>query len=480
MRTTLFISSVQKELQAERRAIAAFVRGDALLRRYFDVFLFEDLPAADRRADEVYLDEVDRCGVYVGLFADEYGPEDADGLSATEREFNRATHQGKPRLIFVKGSDDKERHPKMLKLIRRASRQLIRRRFADIPDLTAQLYASLVQHLEEDGLLRTVPFDAAAARGASLEDISEEKLRWFLATARRERHYILKEKTPLPNALAHLNLLHDGKPTHAAILLFGHNPQRFVFSAEIKCLHFHGTEVRKPIPSYHIYKGTVFDLVDQAVDFVMSKLARSVGTREDGPQAPVEYELPREAVMEAIVNAVAHRDYDSNAAVQVMLFADRLEVWNPGELPPGLTPEQLGLPHPSIPRNPLICEPMFLAHYVEKAGSGTLDMIARCQQAGLPAPDFEQRAGQFVTTIWRHWLTGPVLATLGLNERQKKAVAYVKVERRITNAVYQRLTGAIRRTALRDLDDLVRKGVLEPRGVKRGAHYVLAAQMGQK
>jgi len=69
--------------------------------------------------------------------------------------------------------------------------------------------------------------------------------------------------------------------------------------------------------------------MNQAVDFVMSKVDRTVGTRAQGPQAPVEYELPRDAVAEAIVNAVAHRDYTSNASVQVMLFADRLEVWNP-------------------------------------------------------------------------------------------------------------------------------------------------------
>ncbi len=111
--------------------------------------------------------------------------------------------------------------------------------------------------------------------------------------------------------------------------------------------------------------------------------------------------MPREAVAEAIVNAVAHRDYTSNASVQVMLFTDRLEVWNPGELPPGLTIDQLWVPHASIPHNPLIAEPLFLAHYAEKAGSGILDMIARCQETGLPAPQFRQGGGQFVQTLWR-------------------------------------------------------------------------------
>ena len=78
---SLFVSSVQKELEAERRALKDFVESDPLLRRYLTAFLFEDLPASDRRADEVYLDEVDRCSVYVALFGKEYGFEDADGVS---------------------------------------------------------------------------------------------------------------------------------------------------------------------------------------------------------------------------------------------------------------------------------------------------------------------------------------------------------------------------------------------------------------
>ena len=92
MRTLrLFISSVQKEFAAERAALEAYLRGDPLLRRFFEPFVFEEVPAADRRADEVYLDEVQRCDVYVGLFGHEYGFEDAEGVSPTEREFDVAT-----------------------------------------------------------------------------------------------------------------------------------------------------------------------------------------------------------------------------------------------------------------------------------------------------------------------------------------------------------------------------------------------------
>lgn len=398
---TIFVSSVQKELADERRAVKDFVESDPLLRRFFKIFLFEELPAADRRADSVYLEEVDRSALYVGLFGDAYGFEDAGGVSPTEREFDRATARGKPRLIFVKGSDDGARHAKMAALVRKAGDQLIRRRFGSTPDLTASLYASLVDHLERIGALRTRPFDASAATDANLGDVAEEKLRRFLARARDERRFAVAGDATALDALQHLNLLDHGRPSNAAILLFGRAPQRFLPSSEVKCMHFHGTKVQKPIPSYQIYKGTLFELVDQAVDFALSKLARRVGTRDQATQAPVEYEIPREAVAEAIVNAVAHRDYASAASVQVMLFADRLEVWNPGELPRPLTPALLRGPHPSIPRSPLLAEALFLARYIEKAGTGTLDMIARLKSRGLPEPEFVQEGGMFVQRLHR-------------------------------------------------------------------------------
>ncbi len=81
-----------------------------------------------------------------------------------------------------------------------------------------------------------------------------------------------------------------------------------------------------------------------------------------------------------------------------------------------------------------------------------------------------------MTTVWRDWLTAGVLAGLGLSARQMKAIAHAKVQGRITNLEYQDVTGVIRKTAARDLDSLVAKGVLIRVGAKRGAYYVLAGR----
>ncbi len=157
-----------------------------------------------------------------------------------------------------------------------------------------------------------------------------------------------------------------------------------------------------------------------------------------------------------------------------MLFADRLEVWNPGELPPSLTPELLRQPHASIPRNPLIAEPLYLVRYIEKAGTGTLDMIACCREASLPEPDFEQRAGQWVVTLWRDWLTWEILTEFNLNDRQLQAVTHVKRTGKIINSEYQQLMSVAKRTAHRDLSDLVEKGLFIKVGTRgKGTFYKL-------
>ncbi len=262
-RFAIFVSSVQKEFAEERRAMKDYILNDPLFRLFVsDVFLFEDIPAQDQRSDMVYLNKIDQCDIYIGLFGNDYGHEDAEGISPTEREFERATAQSKYRLIFIKGQKNTSRHPKMRALIRKAGNQLIRRRFDATTELISALYASLIDFLEQNGLLPVTPFDASSQPKASLRNISKDKVAWFLNRAREERNFPLKSQTAPKVLLEHLNLLEKGRPTNAAVLLFSGNPQKIIPISEIKCLHFHGTEVQKPIPSYQIYKGTLFEQVD--------------------------------------------------------------------------------------------------------------------------------------------------------------------------------------------------------------------------
>ncbi len=95
-----------------------------------------------------------------------------------------------------------------------------------------------------------------------------------------------------------------------------------------------------------------------------------------------------------------NRDYTSNASVQVMLFRNRLEIWNPGQLPYGLTVQKLHGLHKSLPTTPLIADPMYWKGYIEKVGTGTEDIIEKCQDYGLKTPEFHQEE-DFRVVIWR-------------------------------------------------------------------------------
>lgn len=400
------------EFTEERKVLFDYLTSDALLGRFFEPFIFENHTAASHSATSVYLHEVEQCDIYLGLFGKSYGYEDNEGVSPTEREFDKASLLHKTRLIFLSNHDIAERHPKEQALIRKAEQEVVRKQFISVSELKSAVYASLIRYLEEKEYIRTAPFDATLHPKATMEDLDVEKIRTFVAIAKAKRGFPLSAESSPETILTHLNLLQEQRISNAAILLFGKQPQRFIITSEVKCTHFHGTEIMKPIPSYQVYKGDVFELVNQAVDFVLSKINLSVGNRNKSAEVSVTYEIPVGAVTEAIVNAVAHRDYTSNGSVQVMLFKDRLEIWNPGNLPYGLTAAKLLGPHSSIPANPLLAEPMYLAGYIERMGTGTGDIIRLCKEAGIEKkPEFIQE-DIFRTIIWRKQATDVTTVTL--------------------------------------------------------------------
>ena len=400
-RHRIFISGVQEEFAGERAALRAHLRESPFLRGCFDAFLFEDVPAVGRRPEQVYLEELRQSHLYLGLFGDDYGTAAVDGVSPTEREFRYAGELGKPRLIFVKGGADAMRDERMAALIAEAERKLVRGRFDNAGELLAGLDATLAQYMRDNLLMREGDFDAAPCPGAALDDLDPAHLRWFVGRARALRDFPLSEDGDPRELLTHLNLLVRGLPTNAALLLFGKDPQRHLITSEVRCAHFPGSETIKPLLSLQVQQGTVFEMADRAKEYVLGRIDFSVGTRDAGIEIPRAWEIPERVVSEAIVNAVAHRDYASKASVQVMLYRDRLEVLNPGRLPTAWTVEDLLRPHESASENSRIAHAMYLAGYIERLGGGTIDMLKRCAKAGLPPPEFAVSGSGFSVRIRR-------------------------------------------------------------------------------
>ncbi len=162
-------------------------------------------------------------------------------------------------------------------------------------------------------------------------------------------------------------------------------------------------------------------------------------------------------------------------AVQEMVFIDRVEMRNSGSLPAQLTIADLKKPHRSFPGNPLIAEVFYLADYIQRIGSGTIEMMKQCKQAGLPEPEFVNNRGyEFRTILARDLFTESALLKFALNERQRQTIKIVKERGEIAlsnlQEIYENIT---RKTLYRDLQVLVNKGVLKARGDRKGRKYSL-------
>ena len=476
MKYKIFVSGVQKELKSERLAIKELVENDALLKDYFYVFLFEKAPAGSRPSKDVYLKEVRDCDVYIVILGDEYGKAAQNRLSATEEEFREAQKRTKYVLVYIKGKTDDTKNKRVKKLISEIkddSSGYKYRRFENIQELKNAVHESLIEFLRGKGIVGKNIFDEVVCEGASWKDIDNDKVKWFLRTAKEKRNFPLPENTHIKDVFIHLNLLKGGKLTTAAVLLFGKNPHKFYLQAETKCLQFSGTEIEKPFPSYHIYNSNLFDQVDRAVAFVLSSIKLPVIPQEHTAQVKRPPEIPLFAVQEAIVNALAHRNYNDTSGVQVMVFIDRVEIWNSGSLPSQLTISDLKKPHRSFPGNPLLAEVFYLADYIQKVGSGTIEMMKQCKQAGLPEPEFVNNMGyEFRTILGRDVFTESALLKMGLNERQRQAIKLIRERGSIAlsdlQEIYEKIT---RKTLYRDLRALANKGVLKAQGDRKGRKY---------
>lgn len=352
-----------------------------------------------------------------------------------------------------------------------------------------------IEMAEEEAAERLVAqagrtWDALPADATLETDINPEAVRAFVRRASGREHPRLpsgvRETDPIDVILGNLDLLAaDGRPTHAAVLLFGRRPQRFVRAAVVRMAYFRSND---DFTAYPDCEGTLFEQIDAALRQIESANppTLAVGTTPsssgglDGASRRERVPYPAAALREAVTNALVHRDYlRAGAEVEVKMFADRLVIANPGGLLPGVTLEALRrAPHRSERRNPLVAATLFTAYLVERYGTGTTRIIEACRTAGLPEPEFEADAGAFSITLRRVISAAERWAGAGLTPRQLAALEVLDdagPSGRLTNAEYQQRFGVSRETAKRELDALTRLGALSRVGTRgAGVHYLLA------
>ena len=332
-------------------------------------------------------------------------------------------------------------------------------------------------------------YESKAVAGAALSDLDAGRISRYLdqvglppdadaVQALLSRGCITRlDPVELPGGLPGGLPASEPAPTVAGLLLFGRDPQRFLRSAEVICVRYAGEVMGDEFVRQDI-GGVLADQVRQAEAFVASNMRRGMRIRGLAREETTEYPLP--VVREAIVNAIAHRDYSIRGeGIRVLMFSDRLEVYSPGRLPGHVT--LANLKDERYSRNEAIVAVLSDMGYIERLGYGIDRMIAAMQEAGQPEPQFEETSAGFRVTLrsaspdlvspaaqaqqWSHSF---------LNERQEAALAFVRAQGRITNSDLQALTPEVHpETIRRDLADLVDKNLLIRIGSKRATYYIL-------
>lgn len=272
------------------------------------------------------------------------------------------------------------------------------------------------------------------------------------------------------NLLENLKLLEDKYLKRAAILLFHPNPDKFVTGAYIKIGYFESDDELKYQDEI---QGNIFEQLEKTIDLLFTKYIKSSISYE-GLNRVEKYEYPKDAVREALLNAVSHKDYSGGVPIQISVYPDKLIFWNEGQLPDDWTIEKLLEKHPSKPFNPDIANALFRSGYIESWGRGIRKMINECILFGIPKPKLFYDMSGFWVEFSKGTYNEKHLKSLGLNSRQIKAIKYLNENRRITNSEYQTIHKVSRNTATRDLTELVEKGLIKSSDTKgAGSYYKL-------
>jgi len=314
-------------------------------------------------------------------------------------------------------------------------------------------------------------WDAVPVPKVSINDLKKETFDFFrrkAVKAQRIEEDVLTDSNQL--LVDNLQLNENEYLKRAAILLFHPNPNKFVSGAYIKIGYFEADDDLKFQDEVY---GNLFEQIEKTIDLLFSKYIKSSISYE-GLNRVEKYEYPKDAVREALLNAVSHKDYSGGVPIQISVYGDKLIFWNEGQLPENWTVENLSVKHPSKPYNPDIANALFRSGYIESWGRGTLKIINECVQFGIPKPKYFYDMSGFWVEFRKDVFDMEYLKSLGLNERQIQAIKFVKVNGKITNSEYQANYGVARNTATRDLSELVAKGILKSSETKgAGSYYEL-------
>lgn len=500
----VFVSSVQKELEDERVIVQNLLNTDTFLSAHCSPVLYEFEPASPDQALDGCLKSLDGCQVYLLIVAAQYGTV-VGKLSITHAEYRRAKEKKLPVLAFIKGDRKTPREEDTEALLKEIDDDGPKyKRFGNVIELQKEVRAALVKLLKEQfgitpssdeneiakqTIEATSTFESQPLKRLRWSDLDHEVVRRLIATAEGKVAEKLSTSDLLAGASVRGLVWHDPQAgehyaTAAGIVLLAKDPSAVFPQCRILADAYRGAEPDGNPGDHEDIRGPMPSAIDRAIAFIDRNTRHPM--RVVGLNRIRLDEYPVEALREALVNAVAHRQYeDAGRKIMLEVFADRVVVSSPGLPPSPITLANLrkGKYRPCS-RNPVLAQSLSYFHRIEERGSGFRRMRDQMLNHGLDQPLLGTDTGYFQITFSgpgesldrirvpeaRLVVTPSIEAQL--NERQREIIAYVLAQGSVTNRWCRARFRVVYNTAYHDLQALVALNLIEAVGRGRSVKYV--------
>jgi ATP-dependent DNA helicase RecG len=324
--------------------------------------------------------------------------------------------------------------------------------------------ASALRELVETSSQSPKRWERRPSSGLTIEDVDRELVAETVRRAQDGRGVQFENAKDSTSVLAQLSLLQTGQLTNAADVLFGKKVAQRHPQTRLRAVCY-ATDRADDFLDEQLYEGPAFRLLEDAMAFLKRHLAIAAEFREGQLTRESKPKYPFNSLREALVNALVHRDYAAfSGSVSLSIYTDRIEIWNTGKLPRGISPRDLmQASHSSILVNPDISHVFYLHELMERVGRGTYKIAQECRDFGMRLPEWKNVGAGVRLTLFQAKAGMP---TISLNDRQQELLAIIKPreEIRVPEYVERFGHGITDRQARRDLADLENSGFLVRRG----------------
>ncbi len=338
---------------------------------------------------------------------------------------------------------------------------------------THKLNSSEIRNLAKNSGKKSY-WDEQICEEATLDDIDEEKVKWYMSRRKDVRGNSKPSGMPINNLLCNIGAVKkidgDFKPTNAGVLFFAEKPQRFIHQSRLRAARFSGRKVTRDFTDRNDYEGAVWEIVEGIERFFRNNI-KTFGFRTELDFKRIDKnEYPIIALRECVINALIHRDYNKPADTRVMIFDDRIEIINPGSFPEGVSPKN----PKHVPVNPVLSQLMYDVGLVEKYGTGIYMIREKCEEHGMPEPEYEIDPIE-TKVIFKSPGKAVLLSELEehteINQRMREGLKYALREGSISNKEYRKINEVSHDTANNELTKLFELDLLDRVGEGRATRY---------